>query len=180
MTTPMASSTASDSLKWIIAGGQTGWWLEDAVAGGVISHSHGRTIDEAEHVWLAWVTHNLSDVHGDRHLAARGPFGGPLVLGALAAAIVIGLAEPAVPDPALAGATITRGWRSIRLAGPLRAGDTLRAESRIDAVGPASASGVGMVTRTVTGLDQAGRTVVEIEEVDRPVAARMSSRQDPT
>jgi acyl dehydratase len=159
----------------VLAGADTGWWLEDAVPGTTIRHPHGRTLDEAEHVWLAWVTHNISDVHGDRHATARGPFGGPLVLGALVGAIVIGLAEPAVPDPTLVGATLTPGWRAIRLTGPVRAGDTLRAVSRFDAVRPADIPGVGLVTRTVTGLDQAGRTVVRIEEVDRPVAGRMRS-----
>jgi acyl dehydratase len=155
-----------------LAGADTGWWLEDAVPGTVIRHPHGRTIDEAEHVWLAWVTHNLSDVHGDRHATAQGPFGGPLVLGALAVAIVIGLAEPAVPAPSLATASLTPGWRTIRLVAPVRPGDTVRADSRIEAVRPATTTGLGLVTRTIIGLDQVGRVVVEVEEVDRGVASR--------
>lgn len=140
--------------------------------GTVIRHPHGRTLDEADHVWLAWVTHNVSDVHGDRHAAARGPFGEPLVLGALTAAIVIGLAEPATCDPAHAAVTRTHGWRAIRLSGPVRAGDTLRAESRIEAVRPGPVPALGLVTRTIRGLDQSGRVVAVIEEVDRPVARR--------
>jgi acyl dehydratase len=155
-----------------IPGAQTGWWLEDAVPGTTIRHPHGRTIDEGEHVWLAWVTHNLSDVHGDRHAAARGPFGEPLVLGALTAAIVIGLAEPAVPGPGLAAAALGTGWRAIRLSGPVVAGDTLFARSRIEAVRAAPEPGVGLVTRTIEGIDQAGRVVATIEEVDRPVTER--------
>ncbi len=140
--------------------------------GSVIRHPHGRTIEETEHVWLAWVTHNLSDVHGDAHATARGPFGGPLVLGALAVAIVIGLAEPGVPDPGVAVATLTPGWRSIRLVGPVRPGDTLRAESRIEAVHPATTPGTVLDTRTIAGLDQSGALVVQVEELDRTVAAR--------
>lgn len=159
-----------------IAGAQAGWWLEEASPGTRIRHPHGRTIDEAEHVWLAWVTHNLSDVHGDAHATGEGPFGGPLVLGALAAAIVIGLAEPAVPDPALAVTTLPAGWRSIRLVGPVRRGDTLRAESHIDAVRPAPMPDRVLVSRTVTGFDQRDQVVVEVIEVDRPVAARSGDR----
>lgn len=140
--------------------------------GAVIRHPHGRSIDDAEHVWLAWVTHNLSDVHGDAHATAGGPFRGPLVLGALAAAIVVGLAEPAVPDAARAVATLTPGWRAIRLSGPVRPGDTLRAESRIESVAPGPSAEVGLVTRTITGLDQTDRVVVVVEEVDRPVSKR--------
>lgn len=162
----------SEPVGRVLAGADTGWWLEDAVPGTVIRHPHGRTIDETEHVWLAWVTHNLSDVHGDRHATERGPFGGPLVLGALAVAIVIGLAEPAVADSRLAVATLTPGWRTIRLAAPVRPGDTLRAESRIKEVRTASLPGLGLVTRTIIGIDQDATIVVEIEEVDRPIAAR--------
>jgi acyl dehydratase len=156
----------------VLAGADTGWWLEDAVPGTLIRHPHGRTIEETEHVWLAWVTHNLSDVHGDAHATARGPFGGPLVLGALAVAIVIGLAEPAVADPDLAVATQLAGWRSIRLVGPVRPGDTLRAESRIESVRDAQRAGLGLVTRTIVGLGRSGTPVVEVEEVDRPVPRR--------
>jgi len=155
-----------------IAGAQTGWWLDDAVPGARIAHPHGRTIDEAEHVWLAWVTHNLSDVHGDRHAAARGPFGDVLVLGALTAAIVIGLAEPATPDAALAGVTGVPGWAAIRLSGPVRSGDTIRAESWIGSVTPGPVTGVGLVSRSIRGIDQTGRVVVVVEELDRPVARR--------
>lgn len=155
-----------------VSGATTGWWLEDALPGTIIRHPHGRTIDAAEHVWLAWITHNLSDVHGDAHATTAGPFGGPLVLGALAVAIVIGLAEPAAPEPDRAVATLTPGWRTIRLTAPVRPGDTLRAESRIEAVRPSMAGGLGLVTRTISGLDQAGRVVATIEEVDRPVASR--------
>jgi len=149
------------------------------VPGGVIRHPHDRTLDEAEHVWLAWVTHNISDVHGDAHLAAQGPFGGPLVLGALAASIVIGLAEPATPDPEIAGATRTPGWCAIRLLAPVRVGDTLRAESRIEAVRQGDTPEVGLVTRTIEGVDQEGRVVTIIEEVERPVARRPGSSSSP-
>ena len=82
------------------AAGQRGWWLEDAVPGTVLRHPGGRTIGSAEHVWLAWITHNVSDVHGNAHAAARNEWGQPLVLGMLTAAIVIGLAArpPLTPD----------------------------------------------------------------------------------
>jgi acyl dehydratase len=172
MTLRASWTTLADPPGRVLAGADTGWWLEDAVPGTVIRHPHGRTLDEAEHVWLAWVTHNLSDIHGNRHATALGPFGGPLVLGALVAAIVIGLAEPAVPDASLAAATVTPGWRAIRLTAPVHPGDTLRAESRIDAVRPIGDPGRGLVTRTITGVDQTGRVVTTIEEVDRPVARR--------
>jgi acyl dehydratase len=155
-----------------VPGTENGWWFEDAVPGAVLRHPHGRTLDDTEHVWLAWVTHNISDVHGDAHAASRGPFGETLVLGALSVAIVIGLAEPAVADPDIVGSTLLAGWRAIRLSGPVRAGDTLRAESHIEVVRPGPISRLGLVSRTIRGLDQAGRVVVLVEETDRAIACR--------
>lgn len=166
----MASSPAS--VRRPVAGGQSGWWLEDAIPGGTIEHLHGRTIDAAEHVWLAWITDNVSDVHGDAHRAATGAFGQPLVLGALTAAIVIGLAEPAVSDPAFVAHVVPRGWRSITLHGPVVAGDTLRARSLVSTVTAAGPQGWGLVSRVITGYNQRGEVVAVVEELDRGVASR--------
>ena len=170
--TRMASLPASSSARRHIPGGQSGWWLEDAAPGQTLVHAHGRTIDDAEHVWLAWVTDNVSDVHGNAHQAASGPFGQPVVLGALTAAIVIGLAEPAVSGPAPAANALPRGWRSIILRAPVVPGDTLHAESRITSVASAGVDGWGRVTRTITGYNQRGEQVVTIDEVDRGVPLR--------
>jgi acyl dehydratase len=156
-------------------GGQRGWWLEDAVAGTVLRHPGGRTIDEAEHVWLAWVTHNLSDIHGDAHAATRSEWGRPLVLGMLTAAIVIGLAAPATPAPEEAAVGLSDGWSSIRLTGLVLAGDTLRAESSIHAVEAGADSRWGLVQRTIRGYDQRGDVVALIEDA-RSVPRRGASR----
>jgi acyl dehydratase len=156
-------------------GGQRGWWLDDAVAGTVLRHPGGRTIDEAEHVWLAWVTHNISDIHGDAHAAAGNEWGRPLVLGMLTAAIVIGLAAPATPLPEEAALAMSDGWSSIRLTGLVFAGDTLRAESSIHAVGPGAGPRWGRVQRTIRGYDQRGALVAVIEE-ERSVPRREAIR----
>ena len=168
----MASSTASSDARREIPGHQSGWWLEDALPGVTIRHAHGRTIDDAEHVWLAWVTHNVSDVHGDVHRAAAGAFGGPVVLGALTVAIVIGLAEPAAAGLTSALRGLPVGWRSIELRGTVVAGDTLRAVSRIQAVATDPDPGWGRVTRTISGYNQRGEEIATIQEVDRHVPSR--------
>lgn len=140
---------------------QQGWWFEDAVAGETILHPGTRTVGADEHVWLAWITANASDVHGNAHRAAGGPFGRPVVLGALTAAIVIGLAAPAEPaSPTAAGASV--GWRSIRLGRPVFAGDTLRAVSEVRSSRPAGAG--GYVGRSIRGLSQRDDVVVTVEE----------------
>lgn len=152
---PVAASSASPA----------GWYLEDALPGTVLAHEHGRTIDEAEHVWLAWITNNVSDVHGNADAASRTPWGQPIALGALTAAIVIGLAAPAPGDAATAGTVgWDDGWISIRLTGAVLPGDTIRAESIIHAVIRNTGGPAGRVRRTILGRNQRGEIIATIEE----------------
>jgi acyl dehydratase len=157
---------------------QRGWWLEDAVPGIVIRHADSRTITADEHVPLAWVTHNVSDIHGNHDAASHNAWGEPLVLGALTAAIVIGLAAPASGPPRTALAATSGGWHSIRLEATVRAGDTVRAESRIESIVRVDADG-GYVRRTVLGRNQYDQVVARIEDEAyaprRPVFARTSN-----
>jgi acyl dehydratase len=146
------------------APGGSRWSLQDAVPGAVIVHAGGRTIDAAEHVWLAWMTHNVSDIHGNADRAASGAWGEPLVLGMLTAAVVIGLAEPAAGPPATAAAALARGWHHISLEHPVVAGATLTAESHIEHVQPCAGGAAAEVRRTIVGRDQHGRAVVRIAE----------------
>lgn len=143
---------------------QRGWWLEDARAGSTIAHPGGRTIGADEHPRLAWLTDNASDVHGDTHRAASGPFGEPLVLGALTAAIVIGLAEPAVGPTTEARRAIAHGWQRIALTATVVAGDTVSASSRIERVTPDDDARGGRIERVIEGRNQHGEVVVRVEE----------------
>lgn len=152
------------------AGGS--WSFEDAIVGSTILHPRRRTVGADEHVWLAWITNNASDLHGDAAAAAgRSGFGRTIVLGALTVAVVIGLAEPAEWPAPLAARHQAKGWRSIRLVGAVFSGDTLRAESLILAATPLAGGEGGIVQRLVVGRTQAGREVARIEE-ERAVAAR--------
>jgi 2-methylfumaryl-CoA hydratase len=156
--------TRSDAARRIVPGAEDGWYLEDAVAGAVLRHPHGRTIGSGEHVWLAWVSDNASDLHGNADRASRGAFGGPIVLGALSVAIVAGLAEPAGGSPATWTVARLTGWHEIRLLRAVLPGDTLRAESTIvGLVGSPEALG-GLVRRRVSGRDQRGDEVLTIDE----------------
>lgn len=143
---------------------QRAWWFEDAVPGATIRHPGGRTINPDEHPRLAWLTDNASDVHGDAHRMASGPFGQPLVLGALSAAVVIGLAEPAVGPPDDAGRAVASGWMRIGLLGLVVAGDTLSATSSIEAISPDDDGRGGVVQRTIEGCNQRDEVVVRIQD----------------
>lgn len=142
----------------------SGWCLEDALPGVTIEHAGGRTIGPAEHAWLAMISNNASDVHGNADYAGKTAFGQPLVLGALTVAVVAGLAEPieSPPEDAILGRPA--GWTSIRLRSPVLAGDTLRAESRIESVDQLSHGRGGLVRRRIVGRNQRGEEVVTIDE----------------
>jgi acyl dehydratase len=160
-----------------VAGARRGWWLEDAIPGTIIRHRGGRTITDSEHVWLAWVTHNVSDLHGNADSASRTEWGQPLVLGMLTAAIVIGLASPADGSPDTVANTWSDGWDSIRLERPVMAGATLRAESQIEAVTALPGATYGRVTRTIIGRDQHAEIVVRIHE-ERNILRRVPDALD--
>jgi acyl dehydratase len=156
--------TAREPGRRIVPGHDDGWYFEDATPDRILRHPHGRTIGVGEHVWLAWVTDNASEVHGNTDRASRGSFGGPVVLGALSVAIVVGLAAPASGSPGTWTTARLTGWHQISLLRPVVPGDTLRAESTIAGpVGSPDALG-GLVRRRIRGLDQRGEPVVVIEE----------------
>ena len=153
------------------APGQRGWFLEDAIPGTTLRHPGGRTIDKAEHVWLAWITNNVSDIHGNADAASRATWGQPIVLGALSAAVVIGLAAPGVGPPEVGTAGWSDGWTSVRLTATVLPGDTLYAESAIHAVTVEPGARTGRVRRTIIGRNQRGEAVAQVEE-EREVACR--------
>lgn len=156
---------------------QRGWWLEDARPGSTIAHPGGRTIGADEHPRLAWLTDNASDVHGDAHRAASGPFGEPLVLGALTAAVAIGLAEPAVGAAGDAHRAVAHGWQRISLTATVAAGDTITASSQITHVTLDADRRGGRIERVIEGRNQHGAVVVRVEE-SRWVPSRNAGTTD--
>ncbi len=143
---------------------QRGWYLDDAVAGQAMRHPGGRTIGHDEHARLAWLTDNASDVHGDAHRSAHGPFGQPLVLGALTVAVVIGLAGPAGALAWQVVRAVPSGWWRISLSRPVLPGDTLSAVSLVSAVRRDPDGMGGLVERVVEGRNQRGEVVVCIHD----------------
>ncbi len=148
-----------------------GWSFEDVRPGLTIEHPGSRTIGSDEHIWLAMISNNASDLHGNADYARRTDFGQPVVLGALTVAVVLGLAQPVEWPPADAALGRSGGWISIRLAGPVFAGDTLRAESAILSVAPLADGRGGLVRRRIVGRNQHGEEVVTIDE-ERRIARR--------
>jgi itaconyl-CoA hydratase len=150
---------------------RSGWHFDDAVVGSTLRHPGGRTIGAAEHVWLALVTNNASELHGNADRAATSPYGQPIVLGALTVAIVVGLSEPAEWAPGEAARRRPAGWSSIRLSRVVVPGDTLSAESQFLAAEPLRDAPGGIVKRAIVGRNQRGEEVARLVE-DRAVPLR--------
>jgi acyl dehydratase len=148
-----------------------GWWFEDAEPGRTLRHPGGRTVGLDEQLWLAWVSNNSSDVHGNFAWAEQTAFGGPLVLGALTVAIVAGLGQPAEWAAERVDAHRPQGWTRIGLTAAVRPGATLYAESRILTAAPLPDGTGGIVRRVLVGRDESGIAVAELEE-ERAVPAR--------
>jgi len=119
------------------------------------------------------VSNNASDLHGNVEFARATDFGEPVVLGALTAAVIAGLAEPLEWPAAEAALGRSEGWISIRLAAPVFGGDTLRAESAILTVAAMPDGRGGVVRRRITGRNQHDEVVATIDE-ERFVPARGS------
>ncbi len=171
MTIRTASSRAPRTPRLAENSLGSGWSFADALVGSTIHHPGGRTIGADEHVWLAWVTNNASDLHGNADAAAQTKFGRPVVLGALTVAIVIGLAQPAEWPAGDVARHRPTGWISIRLSGPVFPGDTLQAESVIAAARPFDDRRGGLVRRRIVGRTVSGGEVLRVEE-ERAVPAR--------
>jgi acyl dehydratase len=141
---------------------KTGWHgrvFEDFAVGDVYEHPLGRTIGQADNVWLTLLTLNSNPIHFDAALAARTEFGRPLVDSTITLAVVTGLSVSDVSQNA-----INLGWDKVRLPHPVFEGDTLYARSEVlEARASRSREHMGIVRVRTTGANQDGVVVIEFE-----------------
>ncbi len=134
-----------------------GRYYEDFVVGDVFQHPLGRTISEADNTWFTLLTMNTNQNHFNAHFAAKAPVGKIIVNSGLSVAIVLGLSVIDVSQ----NASMNLGWDEIRLTHPVFIGDTLYAESLVEAVREsASRPWAGIVTCRTRGLNQDGDEVM--------------------
>lgn len=112
--------------------------------------SRGRTVTEADVVAFASLTGDRHPQHTDADWAARGPFGERIAHGMLVLSYAAGLV-PLDPERVLA----LRGVRDAVFKRPVRFGDTIRVETTIAALDPAT----GMVTCAWRVRNQEARLV---------------------
>ncbi len=141
---------------------KTGWRgrvFEDFAVGDVFVHPLGRTITQADNIWVTLLTLNSNPIHFDAALAARTEFGRPLVDSTLTLALVTGLSVSDVAQNA-----VNLGWNTVRLPHPVFEGDTLYASSEVLEARPSrSRSHMGIVRVRTTGTNQDGVVVIEFE-----------------
>jgi len=108
-----------------VVAGWEGRFYEDFTVGDVYRHPLGRTITETDNTWFSLLTLNTNQNHFNRHHAASGVFGRPIVNSALTIAITLGQSVIDTSHNAFANL----GMDEVRLTTPVFAGDTLYAES---------------------------------------------------
>lgn len=99
----------------------------DALAAGDRFVSRGRTITEADLVSFSTLTGDFHPLHTDAEWAAASEFGGRIAHGMLLLSYCVGLV-PLDPDRVLA----LRGFENVAFKRPVRIGDTIHVEGRLD------------------------------------------------
>lgn len=133
-----------------------GRFYEDFKVGDVYEHRPGRTITETDNTWFTLLTMNTHPMHFDAEYAKASEFGKCIVCSPLTVALMVGMSVTDVSQKAIANL----GWTDIALTHPLYAGDTLTAESEVQAMREsASRPGAGIVTVKTTGFNQHGTVV---------------------
>lgn len=136
-----------------------GRFFEDYAVGDIYRHPFGRTITEADNVWLTNLTLNTNQNHFNEHFASQNPItdGKIIVNSGLTVALVLGLSVFDMSQNAISNLAFT----DISFRHPVYVGDTLYAESVCtEARRSKSRDYAGIISMTTRGLNQDGVTVV--------------------
>ena len=151
-----------------------GRYFEDFAVGDVYEHRPGRTISEADNTWFTLLTMNTHPIHFDAEYAKHTEFGKPQVVSTLTLSILVGMSVSDTSQKAIAN----RGWKDIKLPGPVFAGDTLYAESTVlEKRDSRSRPDQGIVSIRTIGRNQRGEVVCEFDRTIL-VMKRGSSLED--
>lgn len=137
--------------------GWEGRFYEDFEVGDLYRARIGRTITQADNIWLTLLTNNTNQIHFNEHYAELTEWGKPLVNSVITIAIVAGLG---VADTSENGFAL--GWDEISLPSPLFEGDTLYSESEVlEKRESKSQPSRGIVKFRSRGIKQDGTIVME-------------------
>ena len=154
----MADAPESGSDRRLIAGWQ-GRYFEDFAVGDVYKHPYGRTVTEADNVWITNLSMNLNPMHFNEPYAAETEFGERLVNGLVVISLAVGMS---VIDISM-NATANLGYDDVRHHAPVFHGDTIFAESEVtDKRESESRDHVGIVTTELRAFNQDDELVLSL------------------
>ena len=130
-----------------------GLFYEDVVVGEIVEHRPGRTVTEADNLWLSLLSLNPNPLHIDAAYAEKTEWGKPLMSSLVTLSIVTGMSVNSTSFRTIANL----GWDEVRLLAPVFAGDTLYAESEfLEKRLSRSRPGQGLVTCATRGFKADG------------------------
>jgi acyl dehydratase len=143
----------------------------DRLEAGATFTTRGRTITEADLVSFSALTGDWHPQHADAEWAARSRFGTRVAHGMMVLSYAIGLV-PFDPERVVA----LRGLERAVFKRPVRVGDTIRLDGRVEELRPLE-PGAGLVVLLWKIKNQDGRTVAitRVEAVWRDGAATVSA-----
>lgn len=122
----MTNKTTTEQEKRIVVGWE-GRYYEDFTVGDIYKHPYGKTVTEADNVWLTNVTMNVNPMHFNEDYAEGTEFGERLVNGLVVMALAVGMSVIDVSQ----NATANLGYDSVRHHAPVFHGDAIFAESEV-------------------------------------------------
>ncbi|MXO60628.1 MaoC family dehydratase [Altererythrobacter salegens] len=121
-----------------------GKYFDQWQVGDTITHVIRRTVTETDNLLFSTMTHNPQPLHLDLEAARESEFGQILVNGTFTFALMIGLS---VSDTTLGTLVANLGYDKLEMPNPVFIGDTVRADTVIQALRPSkSRPGSGVVT----------------------------------
>ena len=146
-----------------------GLYFEDFEPGRVFDHAWTRTVTEMDNVLFSSLTMNVQPLHLDAEFAKGTEYGRPIVNSLFTLGLMIGIT---VNDTTLGTTIANLGWDEVRFPAPLFHGDTLYAETLVEAKRTsASRPGEGIVTLRHTARNQDG---VIVATATRDTLVRMA------
>lgn len=129
-----------------------GLYFDQFEVGQIFKHEIRRTVTDMDNMLFSSLTYNPAPIHIDHAYCAETEFGKPLVNSIFTLGLVIGVS---VQDTTLGTTVGNLGMSDTKFPKPVFAGDTIRAETRVDALRPsASRPGQGIVTFEHIGYNQ--------------------------
>jgi acyl dehydratase len=129
---------------------QRGLYFEEFEEDVVYVHNPGRTVSEADNILFSTLTMNTQSLHLDAEWAKRTEFGERLINSMFTLSALVGTSVAQLTQ----GTVVANlGFTDVRFPNPMRAGDTMRSETRL-------------ISKRLS-RSRAGQGIIELEHIAR-------------